>query len=450
MRERFGLPLSLSCLSILVGGGALAWVLPGCGGGTSVDVTKPRRGEIRESFTEPARTRLAHTYRIAMPVDGRVKRIHLEPGDVVKKGQPLVQFDLLPFQKEVAEAKARVSELEAQLKLNEYREIEDTVLVEAKASIDAAEQALRAADAQVEAEKARSDRAQKELRRGKALLDRKAITDSEFEDIQLRADTALIELRRQEFYKAALNALFTAVKLGPKYVEKYLGRKRLSRAVLEFQLAQARSRLERAEHNLKLVEVRSPIDGVVLQRFEQGDRALPAGHELLLLGNLDELEVVAEVLTEDALRLRIGSEVRMQPAARRAAIWGKVKRIEPAGFTKLSSLGVEQQRVNVIVSLPPQHEGLGVGYRVQAQFFTGAKSNALIVPRYGVLQAPDRSFYVLKVVDGKMRKQAVTIGLRSDLELEITSGLSENDLIVARPDTTMKEGAKVKASEQSR
>jgi len=140
----------------------------------------------------------------------------------------------------------------------------------------------------------------------------------------------------------------------------------------------------------------------------------------------------------------------MQPAARRAAIWGKVKRIEPAGFTKLSSLGVEQQRVNVIVSLPPQHEGLGVGYRVQAQFFTGAKSNALIVPRYGVLQAPDRSFYVLKVVDGKMRKQAVTIGLRSDLELEITSGLSENDLIVARPDTTMKEGAKVKASEQSR
>jgi len=150
------------------------------------------------------------------------------------------------------------------------------------------------------------------------------------------------------------------------------------------------------------------------------------------------------VLTQDVLRLREGSDVSLQAAVGREPIAGKVARIEPAGFTKLSSLGVEQQRVNVIISLEGGRGNLGVGYRLQARFTTGAKADALIVPRYSVLQAPDRAFYVLKAADGVIAKQTVAIGLRSDLELEILSGLGESDPIIARPDATMKEGMRVK------
>jgi multidrug efflux pump subunit AcrA (membrane-fusion protein) len=89
-------------------------------------------------------------------------------------------------------------------------------------------------------------------------------------------------------------------------------------------------------------------------------------------------------------------------------------------------------------------KALGVGYRLQARFFTGSKADALIVPRFSVMQAPDRSFYVFKVVDGRLEKQPVTIGLRSDLDLEVVKGLSEHDLIVAQPDAAMKEGMNVK------
>lgn len=418
-------------------------VLVGCGAGQDVELTSPRRGEIRESFTEPARTRLAKTYRISMPVSGLVSRIDLEPGDPVKANQELAKFDLVPFREALAEAEAAVAELESRITLNQYDAIEKTALIETKSTIEATAQALKASDAQVEAEEARAARAAKELGRVTKLAASDAITQSKLDDANLTADTSLIELRRQQFYRAALNALFTAVKLGPKYIEQYLGRKGLDRQILQHQLAQARSRLARAEHDLKLAAIRSPIDGVVLERFEQGDRALTAGHELLLLGNLAELEVIADVLTQDAMRLSIGSDVRMETAARLAAVSGKVKRIEPAGFTKLSSLGVEQQRVNVIVSLDAQHDGLGVGYRVQAEFLTGAKPNALIVPRFSVLQAPDQSFYVLGVVERRIKKQPVKIGLRSDLELEVLSGLSQGDVIVAKPDTTMAEGMKV-------
>jgi HlyD family secretion protein len=419
--------------------------LLGCGGGTEVEVAKPYRAEIRESFTEPAKTRLEKTHQITMPVAGRIGRIDLEPGDSVSKGQELAEFDLAPLQHAVDEARAAVAELEASIVVKEDNRLEQTALVEANAMVNTASETLKASDAQVEAETARAERATKELERTRKLAKEEAVTQQKLEDVELEAETALIELRRQEFYKAALRAFNVAVHLGPGFVNQYVGKKDLEREVLVSQLTQARARLAQAEHDLGLASVVSPVDGLVLERFEQGDDTLSAGTPLLLLGNLDLLEVEADVLTQDALLLSPSSEVSLEPASRLDPIAGRVKRIEPAGFTKLSSLGVEQQRVKVIVSLEDKVEGLGVGYRLQARFFTGTKQDALIVPRFSVLQAPDGFFYVLWVVDGEIRKKTVKIGLRSDLELEVTEGLDEDADLVAHPDTTLREGAKVKA-----
>ncbi len=415
----------------------------GCGGRSEVEVTSPHRGEIQESFREPGRTRLARTWLISMPVSGRIARIELEPGDEVETGQALAEFDLVPFVEAVAEAKGAVAEIGARIAVKDSNALEATILLETKELVKAVEEVLRASDEQVKAEQARSERASKELARTEALAADGAVTERVLDDARLSAETSLVELRRQQFYRAATDTMLTIVKLGPRYVEEYLDLEQLQRDTLVHQLAQARSHLVRAEHKLELASVRSPIAGVVLERFEQGDRTLTAGQPLLLLGNLDELEVLVDVLTQDALRLRVGAEVLLESALGGTEIPAKVKRIEPAGFTKLSSLGVEQQRVKVIVDFQGKPEGLGVGYRLQARFVTGAKTDALTVPRFSVLQAPDRSFYVLVVVDGRLRQAPVRIGLRSDLELEVTEGLTEGDQIVARPDTSMAEGTKV-------
>jgi len=429
MRKTLG---SLMLLSV--------FLLSGCGGVTEVEGIKPRKGEIRESFAEPARTRLAKTYPIAMPVAGRIARIDLEPGDPVKKGQVLATYDLVPFQSAVAEAQAAVRELEQQIVVKDDNRLEETMLSETRATVKAAAESVNASAKQTEAERANAEHAQRNLARIKKLADEKTVPASELDDAQLRADTTFIELKRQEFYHAALNALTVAVNLGPSFVEKYILRKGLERETLVHQVSEAKARLARAQHDLELADIRSPIDGVVLERNEQGDRTVAVGQPLLLVGNLDELEVVADILTQDALRLHVGSEASLEPALGIESVPGKVKRIEPQGFTKLSSLGVEQQRVMVIVSLEKKREGLGVGYRVQARFLTGSKADALIVPRFSVLQAPDRSFYVFKIVGRQLKKQPVAIGLRSDLELEVTSGLSPADTLVAEPDTTMKDG----------
>jgi len=436
-RGKLNVPLWLGVL-------AASLAFAGCGGGTEVEAVRPRRGEIHESFTEPARTRLARTYPIGMPIGGRIARIALEPGDPVKAGQPLVEFDLVPLDQAVAEAKAAVAELRAEITVKEDTRIEKTAADEANATVKAADEALKAADAEVSAQRVRSDRAARDLERTRQLAAKKIASEDALDVAAVAAETALIELRKQEFYRTALHALVTAVNLGPRAISQYIDRKGLEREVLVHRLAQAQARLARAEHERKLADVRSPLAGVVLERHEQGDRTLAAGQPLLLLGNLDDLEAVADVLTQDALRLAEGSKVSLEPAVRREPIPGKVRRIEPAGFVKLSSLGVEQQRVRVLIAIEGPHEGLGVGYHVQARFLTAVKSDALIVPRFSVLQAPDQSYYVLKILGERLHRQPVKLGLRSDLELEVTAGLAASDLIVSRPDATLAEGARVR------
>ena len=269
----------------------------GCRDGVEVELAQPRKGKIRESFREPARTRLAKTYPVTMPVDGRVARVDLEPGDPVTKGQRLVTIDLMPFEQAVAEAEAAVNELEAEIVVKEDNRLEKIAAEDADAAVKAAQEALKAADEEVAAEKARADRAARELKRKTPLAAQKVIAEDEFDDAKLRAETSLIELRRQQFNRAALKAIVVAVNLYPRGVKQWISKKGLEKGVLVHKLAQAKARLALARHRLRLAHVPSPIDGVVLERHEQGDRPLTAGTDLLLLGNLDQLEVVADVLT---------------------------------------------------------------------------------------------------------------------------------------------------------
>ncbi|MFH0965558.1 MAG: HlyD family efflux transporter periplasmic adaptor subunit [Planctomycetota bacterium] len=432
-----------------LGVAALA-ALAGCGRGAEVRTVTARRGEIRETFTELARTRLARTFVVRMPIDGRIARFKLSPGDRVQAGDELVAFDREPLERALEEAQRAAQELEAQITLKEDNRLESIAMEEANAAVAAAEEALKASDAQVEAEAARHEHAHKEQERSTVLYQAGKVSQSEQEEKALTAETALIELRQQEFVRAALRALIVAVKLYPKAVAEYVKRKTLERQVIVEQLFQARARLAGAEYQLRLAEVRAPISGVVLEKLEQGDGPVAAGTPLVVLGDLSELEAESEVLTQDAMLLAPGSKVELRAGRGDGRIGGTVKRIEPAGFTKLSSLGVEQQRVRVIIAPADGQGGLGVGYHLEATFITRSKQDALIVPRYSVLQSEDGTYYVLRVVDGRLARQPVELGLKGDLELEVAEGLAERDVIVANPDTTMGEGERVRAEAQEK
>ena len=421
----------------------------GCGQ-KIVETSQPRVKKIEESFREPAKTRLARLYRINMPITARLDYISLEAGAKVTAGETLVEVDKRPLELALSEAEAAVEELRAAIIVQKYDKIEQSALEESKAIVSASDEALKAAAAQIEAQKARTERAAKELTRAQKLAKSKAIPQSELDDALLAADTAKIDLKKEEFNEAALKAIISAVRLYPRVVEEYMGKKKLEQAELTKRLAAAEARLARAKYDLSLAQLQSPIDGVVLERLHCGEGIVNSGTPLLLIGSLAELEVVAEVLTVDALRLKKETAVELEALPGEPTFWGKVKRVEPAGFTKVSSLGVEQQRVRVVIATDenaiPSSMPLGVEYRLQARFVTGSKKAAVVVSRASVLQAPDGSFFVYKVLNDKLVRQSVRLGLKSAMELEIVSGLVKGQDIVARPDSTMSNGMAVKVA----
>jgi HlyD family secretion protein len=417
-------------------------LLLGCHSAKEVETLRPERTSIQESFTEPARTRLSQTYEISMPVEGRIARIPLKPGDPVKKGQVLVELERLPYELQVQEARAAVEELEASITLKKYNDLEETLRIEVDATIKAAQEALKTFQAQIEAEQARWKRANEHLARIRALNQADKVSQSDYEDALLQSETALIELRKQEFNLATYKAIMIAIHLGPQMIDQWLIRKSLEKEVLFKQLTQAKMRLLRAEHTLSLASILSPLDGIVLQKFEQGDGTLPPGRTLCTLGNLQDLEVVAEVLTQDALKLHQGTQIILEINSQELP--GSVKQIEPYGFTKLSSLGVEQQRVKVVIQMKNIPPALGVGYQLYTRFITQTRDQTLTVPRYSVLQAPDHDFYVFKIQQEKLVRHPVKIGLQSDLFLEITEGLQPNDVLLAYPEATTPDQLSVK------
>ena len=149
---------------------------------------------------------------------------------------------------------------------------------------------------------------------------------------------------------------------------------------------------------------------------------------------------MAEVLTQDAVKLVEGMPVELTAVAGMEPFMGKVRLIEPAGFTKLSSLGIEQQRVRVVVALTNRPSGLGIGYRVRARFVVSRMERALWLPRFALLEGTDGKPYVLTVVDGKLAKREVELGLQGETRVEVRGGVGPEDLVVAAPEATMEEG----------
>jgi len=431
--------------------GMLGLMLVGCVD-YEVEAVGAERGFIEVSFREPAVTRLENKYLVTMPVNGRIGRVRLIPGDKVVKGEELVSFDRVPLAQALAEAEALLSQLQAGARPEEIAQAE-AVVAGAQALVDELErgarpQEIEAARTALERARTEAEYRETEYKRMKGLLEQGGTTDQLYVAAESMYKVA-------QAARAEAEANLSLVLEGPRAEAKQRAAMAWAQAQAQLDLVKKGPRVEEiarveaqaagARHTLSLAEIRAPLDGVVLEKYDDGDRTLPAGQPLLLVGCLDELEVEAEVLSQDALQLKVGGPVRLEMGFGQESIAGKVKRIEPAGFMKLSSLGVEQQRVNVIISFEEERPTeLGVDYRIHARFITGSKAEALVVPRFSVLQDAEGHYYVLKVADGILQKAVVTLGMRNDLQMEIVEGLAEGEVMVKAPDTTMKGGEKVK------
>ena len=429
--------------------------------GTPVRVTEVKRGLIQEFIDERGMTRLPETYLITMPYAGRVESISLTEGERVNRNDPdkpvarIVPKDL---QLSVDEAQAVVDRLDAAIIENMDENLEKLLKEQSLKFVLSMGKTVEAANERLRAGQAKLDYSESNQGRVTQLSESQVATQDDVDRAKLEYITAEVDFAQDRLVLAIAESLDAATKVFPRMVDQTMKDKSLTAAVLSNERAEAAARLMQAQLNQKRGTLTSPVDGIVLARYVSNERSLAAGEPLLEIGRPDEeLQVEVDVLSLDVVRIKKDTKVKIYGpavgASRQKGIDGKVLQVYPAGFTKVSSLGVEQQRVKVIIGFKDQEtltrlrkeHNLGVGYRVRVQVFTNQAPNALLIPRSALFRGSDGQWQVYCTRGGRAEIQEVQIGLMNDELAQVTGGLAEQDLVVLAPESNLEDGMKVEA-----
>jgi len=362
----------------------------------TVDVAPVSRGPLVVTIDEEGRTRVRDRFVVAAPVTGRVLRIELEPGDRVARGDVVAR--LQPESPPLLDARMRA---------------------EANAAVDNTQASLGHARAEEQRARAALAQAQRDLARTRRLTAAGVMTA---QDLEAREADALVA-------EEAVNAAAFAVRAASAEVER----------------AQARVGTSVSARGGGAVVVKSPADGVVLQRLRESESVVPAGEPLIEIGDPAQIEIVTDLLSTDAVRVRPGARAMIEQWGGETALAATVRRIEPAGFTKVSALGVEEQRVNVVLDFVDGGEecaSLGDAYRVETRIVLWEAPNVLKVPTNALFR--DNTQWAVYVVSGgRARRTIVEIGHQTAQEAEVLDGLSEGANVIVHPGDLVRDGARI-------
>jgi HlyD family secretion protein len=442
---------AIAIVAVLIAGCWFAWGY--FTGGLPVEAARAERGAIQEFVDEEGRTSLpeSSTHLITMPYAGRIAAIDLAEGAEVAAGQVVARIVPADLDLSLDAAVAAVDRARAALEESEDTSVEETSLEQTERFVESMVHTVAAAEKRVESGRAKQEYAEKYLARTTEAHERDAVADDTLDQAQVRYVEGNVDYQQDVLVHSALLAMKAATDLMPTTVEQYIARKRLTRTVKAHELAQAEIELSEAQRDHERGVMTSPVAGVVLSRMESDERYLAAGTPLLEIGRTEDLEVEADVLTQDAVALRVGAEVDIYgPAIGAEPVAGRVKQIYPEGFTKVSSLGVEQQRVKVVVGFAPgvlaalsAGRELGVDYRVNVKIYTAGREGALVVPRSALFRGAAGDWQVFAVRAGRSRLVGVGVGLLNDELAEIVEGLDEGDTVILAPETNLEDGTRV-------
>lgn len=377
-----------------------------------VETTAAHFGPMEMTVEEEGKTRLRDRFVVSAPLAGIMRRHDWKVGDTLPAGRP-VAF-LAPLRAEVLDTR-RLSENEARLQA-------------ASAAREGVDARLRSAQEQLKAVEAEADYWKQQLAREEKLLASGDIPAS-------RLDRTRAEVKRAD---ATRQAAEQAIALARSEISR-------ARADVDAARAAASNPGAQAAANAQMIPVYSPVAGRVVRVVRQSEGVVASGEPILELGNTRALEVEVELLSADAVKLAPGTPVRLTRWGGDGALEARVRLVEPTGFTKISALGVEEQRVRVIADLTSPAEKwqrLGEGYRVEAAFVLWSGERVLQIPASALFREGDQ--WAAFVVDqGLARKRVVETGHRNGLAAEVLSGLKDGERVIPHPDDKIHDGLAV-------
>ncbi len=366
-----------------------------------VDTAAVSRGSMRVTVEEEGKTRIRERYVLSAPLAGRLRRIEMEPGDAVDAQNTVVAV-IEPTDPQLLDARARAA---------------------AEARVRAAEAELKRAGARRESAAFDQDLAEENMGRVEGAYRRQAATEHEAEEARLLYHTAM------QIHRAA------------QFAEE----------IAAFELEQARSALLHTDPDTEpgntggQFSIRAPISGRVLRVLQESMAVVQPGVPLLEIGDPSDLEVEIEVLSTDAVRIEPGAAVIIDHWGGEGTLLASVRLVEPSAFTKISALGVEEQRVKVIadfVSPFEQRRTLGDGYRVEGAIVLWEGEDVVSIPTSALFRHGGQ-WAVFVVESRRAVRRPVEIGHRTGLTTQVLSGLEPGETVVIHPSDKVDDGVTV-------
>jgi HlyD family secretion protein len=371
-----------------------------------IDLARVEKGLLAVAVEEDGKTRLRDRYVISSPLAGKLRRIKLRAGDRVLAGQTLASIE--PADPELLDPRA---------------------LGQAEARVKASKAALDKAGAQLKGNEAALELAEAEYGRARHLFEKNSLSKAELETKVMQKRTREEELRTARF----------------------------AEEVARFELEQAQAALlrsrphsgETTEHShFEIPSPSLPTSGVVfhvLRVLQESEAVVAAGTPLIELGDLADLEVEIDVLSSDAVKIPPHAKVVLEQWGGEEPLLARVRLVEPSGRTKVSALGVEEQRVNVIADFPDREKipsTLGDGFRVEAKIIIWEKDDVLKVPTSALFRHGG-GWAVFRVEDDRAVLRPVKVGKKNGLAAEVVEGLASNDAVVVHPSDRVADGVQV-------
>jgi HlyD family secretion protein len=352
-------------------------------------------GPMRVTVDEEGEARAHDRFVLSSPVAGRLERVELHEGDPIAKGQPVATVEpspLDPMQRE-----------------------------EVLARVGSAEASRREADEQVRRARADYEQCRRERARAEQLVEDGLISVQTLEQAKTAEVTSKSEIEAAVF--------------------------RAQAAAAEVEVARAGLlALDSARHDAeRLVTLRSPVKGRVLRVVEKSERVLSAGSPIVVLGDAHRLEVVVDVLSTDAVNIQPGATMLLEGWGGDVALRARVRTVEPSAFTKVSALGVEEQRVNIVADFVDSPGPLGDGYRVETKTIIWETDTAVKVPLSALFRSGER-WCVFVAASGRTERRTVEIGHMNQTEAEVLGGISVGEFVIPHPPSELEDGERIQLS----
>ncbi|MCP3890477.1 MAG: efflux RND transporter periplasmic adaptor subunit [Desulfobulbaceae bacterium] len=399
MAEKRRKPIWIFAVVSLIGLMIIIKIVQGMNNSVVVSSVVVQESTVEAYVDEHARTSLPHVYHVTMPMQGRILPLQVAEGDEVRKGQLVAKMEDLDWR---------------------------DALLEVESITTTFENWLEASSAQLKASKIRLEFDKWDWERHKQLAQKSAISEREQRDTKRNYLDSSVQFESSEAMYYATKALQSIVDLLPGY----------------------------ANRNFDRTTITSPVAGTILRRHVWNEKVMTAGAPLLDIGNLSELEVTADILTEEAVHIHPGDKVVIYGSSLEdKSLPGVIRLIEPNAFTKVSSLGVEEQRVAVKIAFTDEakktieKEGLNLGlqYRVRVKIITDENKKTLAVPRTAIFYDAEGEWKLYRVENGRAKLTVVKTGLTNDLQAEIIAGLKEGDSVITVPQSNLADGVKVQS-----